>query len=44
MKAKMVITPKKAVVDPQGKTLQSALTQMGYTCIGAVRMLKYLSF
>ena len=29
MKAKIVITPKKAVVDPQGKTVQNALEQMG---------------
>jgi phosphoribosylformylglycinamidine synthase subunit PurS len=42
MKAKIVITPKKAVVDPQGKTVQSALTQMGYTGIGAVHVGKYL--
>ena len=42
MKAKIVITPKKAVVDPQGKTVQGALTQMGYTGIGAVHVGKYL--
>ncbi len=30
MKAKIIITPKKAVVDPQGKTVQSALEHMGY--------------
>jgi len=42
MKAKIVITPKKAVVDPQGKTVQGALAQMGYTGIGAVHVGKYL--
>jgi phosphoribosylformylglycinamidine synthase len=42
MKAKIVITPKKAVVDPQGKTVQNALVQMGYTAIGAVHVGKYL--
>jgi phosphoribosylformylglycinamidine synthase len=42
MKAKIIITPKKAVVDPQGKTVQSALAQMGYTGIGAVHVGKYL--
>jgi phosphoribosylformylglycinamidine synthase subunit PurS len=42
MKAKIVITPKRAVLDPQGKTVQNALTQMGYTGIGAVHMGKYL--
>jgi phosphoribosylformylglycinamidine synthase subunit PurS len=42
MKAKIVITPKKAVVDPQGKTVQSALEHMGYKGIGAVHVGKYL--
>jgi len=42
MKAKIIITPKKAVLDPQGKTVQNALTQMGYTDIGAVHVGKYL--
>jgi phosphoribosylformylglycinamidine synthase subunit PurS len=42
MKAKIIITPKKAVVDPQGKTVQGALDHMGYTGIGAVHVGKYL--
>ncbi len=42
MKAKIVVTPKKAVLDPQGKTVQNALAHMGYTGIGAVRVGKYL--
>ena len=42
MKARIVITPKKAVLDPQGKTVQNALAHMGYTDIGAVRVGKYL--
>ncbi len=42
MKAKITITPKKAVVDPQGKTVQRALEQMGYQGIGAVHVGKYL--
>jgi len=42
MKAKIIITPKKAVVDPQGKTVQSALAHMGYAGIGAVHVGKYL--
>lgn len=42
MKAKITITPKKAVVDPQGKTVQKALEQMGYQGIGAVHVGKYL--
>ena len=42
MKAKIIITPKKAVVDPQGKTVQVALEQMGYQGIKAVHVGKYL--
>lgn len=42
MKAKIFITPKKAVLDPQGKTVQNALTHMGYAGVGAVHVGKYL--
>jgi phosphoribosylformylglycinamidine synthase len=42
MKAKIIITPKKAVLDPQGKTVQSALDHMGYKGIGAVHVGKYM--
>jgi len=42
MKAKIIISPKKAVLDPQGKTVQSALAHMGYTGIGDVHVGKYL--
>src|SRR5438105_1231491 len=35
MKARIVITPKKAVVDPQGKAVQNALEHMGYGGINA---------
>jgi len=42
MKAKIIITPKKAVVDPQGKTVQSALEQMGHKGIKVVHVGKYL--
>jgi phosphoribosylformylglycinamidine synthase subunit PurS len=42
MKAKIVITPKKAVLDPQGKTVQNALAHLGYTNVGAVHVGKYL--
>ena len=42
MKAKILITPKKAVVDPQGKAVQNALGQMGYNGISAVHVGKYL--
>jgi phosphoribosylformylglycinamidine synthase subunit PurS len=42
MKAKITITPKKAVVDPQGKAVLQALEHMGYTGIQAVHVGKYL--
>ena len=42
MKAKIIITPKRAVVDPQGKTVQGALDHMGYKGVGAVHVGKYL--
>jgi len=42
MKAKIIITPKKAVLDPQGKTVQNALEHMGYNGIAAVHVGKYL--
>jgi phosphoribosylformylglycinamidine synthase len=42
MKAKITITPKKAVLDPQGKTVQNALEHMGYAGVGAVHVGKYI--
>jgi phosphoribosylformylglycinamidine synthase subunit PurS len=42
MKAKIIITPKKAVLDPQGKTVQNALAHMGFSGVGAVHVGKYL--
>jgi phosphoribosylformylglycinamidine synthase len=42
MKAKIIITPKKAVLDPQGKTVQNALAQMGYTGVTGVHIGKYI--
>jgi phosphoribosylformylglycinamidine synthase PurS subunit len=42
MKAKIIITPKKAVLDPQGKTVQNALAHMGYNSVKAVHVGKFL--
>ena len=42
MKAKIIITPKKAVLDPQGKAVQNALEHMGYAGIGGVHVGRYL--
>jgi phosphoribosylformylglycinamidine synthase len=42
MKAKIIITPKKAVLDPQGKAVQQAMQHMGYEGISDVHVGKYL--
>ncbi len=42
MKARIVVTPKKAVLDPQGKAVQNALEHLGYAGIQAVHVGKYL--
>lgn len=42
MKASIIITPKKAVLDPQGKTVQGALEHLGYTGVKDVRVGKYI--
>jgi phosphoribosylformylglycinamidine synthase PurS subunit len=42
MKVKIIITPKKAVVDPQGITVLKALEHMGHRGIKAVHVGKYL--
>ena len=42
MKAKVIITPKAEVLDPQGKTVQGALEQMGCEGVLDVRIGKYI--
>ena len=42
MRAKVIITPKREVLDPQGKTVQSALEHMGCAGVGEVRVGKYI--
>ena len=42
MKARIIVTPKKAVLDPQGKSVQNALEHMGYQGIGDVHVGKFL--
>ena len=41
MKAYVYVSLKKSVLDPQGKTIQSALKKMGYRGIDDVRQGKY---
>lgn len=42
MKAKVIVTPKKAVLDPQGKTVQNALEHIGFKGVKDVRIGKYI--
>jgi phosphoribosylformylglycinamidine synthase len=41
MKAYVYVSMKKSVLDPQGKTIQGALTKMGYRGVADVRQGKY---
>lgn len=41
MKAKIYVTLKKSVLDPQGVTVRHALETMGYKGVGNVRLGKY---
>jgi phosphoribosylformylglycinamidine synthase len=41
MKACVYVSLKKSVLDPQGKTIQSALRKMGYASLQDVRQGKY---
>jgi phosphoribosylformylglycinamidine synthase len=42
MKARIIVTPKKAVLDPQGKTVETALAHMGYQGVVGVHIGKYI--
>jgi phosphoribosylformylglycinamidine synthase len=42
MKAKIIVTPKKAVLDPQGKTVENALAHLGYQGVAGVHVGKYI--
>lgn len=42
MKAKVIVTPKAAVLDPQGVAVRDAMRQLGMQEVKAVRIGKYL--
>ena len=42
MKAKVYVTLKKSVLDPQGKTVQHALSSLGFNEVKDVRIGKYI--
>jgi phosphoribosylformylglycinamidine synthase subunit PurS len=41
-KVKVYVTPKQGVLDPQGKTVESALHTMGYKNVSDVHIGKYI--
>ena len=41
MKISVIVTPKKEVLDPQGKVIEQTLHNMGYKNINSVRQGKY---
>ena len=41
-KVKIYITPKKGILDPQGKTIEAALHSLGYKKVSRVRIGKYI--
>lgn len=42
MKAKIHVTLKPGILDPQGKAIEQALATLGYTSVGNVRVGKYM--
>ena len=42
MKAKIIVMPKRSVLDPQGKTVKHALESMSFTGIKDVRVGKFM--
>ncbi len=42
MKARIIVVPKKTVLDPQGKTVKHALESMNFTGIKDVRIGKFM--
>lgn len=42
MKAKIIVTPRKEVLDPQGAAVRQGLLSLGYEEVSAVRVGRYL--
>ena len=42
MQVKVFITPKKGVLDPQGRAIEHSLKSLGFDHVGQVRMGKYI--
>ena len=42
MKARIIVTPKKTVLDPQGKAVATAIQHHGMDCVTQARVGKYI--
>ena len=42
IRARVYVTPKKGILDPQGKAVQQGLHALGFTEVGDVRVGKYV--
>ena len=42
MKATIIVTPKKSVLDPQGEAVRHAIHGLGMECVESVRIGKYI--
>jgi phosphoribosylformylglycinamidine synthase subunit PurS len=42
MKAKIIVTPKKTVLDPQGKAVEQAIHQLGMDCVKNTRIGRFI--
>ena len=42
MKARIIVTPKKTVLDPQGKAVAAAIQHQGMDCVSQARVGKYI--
>ena len=42
MKARIFVTPKKTVLDPQGKAVATAIQHLGMDCVNQARVGKYI--
>jgi phosphoribosylformylglycinamidine synthase len=38
MRARIIVTPKRSVLDPQGKAVQHGLSSLGFTTVSGVRI------
>jgi len=42
MKARIIVTPKKTVLDPQGKAVEQAIHHLGMECVSNTRIGKFI--